>query len=188
MILRPSLAAKSQRPAFLAARSLYKGMEDKPPKQEIRPARFVEYKGEMVKLKQLAKDHGINPRTLTCRIDEQGMSLEEALVKPILQDHQRRKARPPKPGDKMLSTRQRIVETLMDTFFEDPREFERWVEEQKKRDYGKFYKDFIVPFLPKEVSPAMERGQQKAIITIEVNNTTTNPSPKTFIAGKVIDP
>jgi lambda repressor-like predicted transcriptional regulator len=160
-------------------------MDDNKPKRELMPPRYIEYKGESVRLKQLAIKHGIHPRTLAGRIDK-GWPIEKALTTPVVPVVPKAKAKT-KPDDGKQSTRTKIINKLMDSFFDDPTEFERWIAEEKKKNYGNFYKTYIMPFLPKDTSPAQDRPQEKAIIAIEFNTASGATPPSLAIDGKVID-
>lgn len=141
------------------------------------PPRLVKYRGETVPLKQLAKDHGMNARTLSSRL-ERGWSVEKALSEPV--QHGSTNKRGVIPVDKRgFGTRTKIINTLMETFFKNPKRFERWVEGEMDRDYGEFYKTFVMPFLPKDTNALLDKTQEKAVINIQFN-ANGKADPPTF--------
>lgn len=130
------------------------------------PARMIEYKGETVKLKALAKEHGINPRTLTTRLDRYGWSLDKSLTTPVKQLAKRKEKN--LPAIKQYGTRRKIINSLMETFYSNPKRFEKWIKEQMDDDYEKFYKTYVMPFLPKDQNTNLDKTE-KAIINIQFN-------------------
>ena len=54
----------------------------------------------------------------------------------------------------------------METFYDKPKAFEQWIQREKKKDMGLFYKTYIMPFLPKpekEGKVAQERVATKIV-------------------------
>ena len=126
--------------------------------------RMVEYRGKTVKLWELAKEHNINMRTVTTRIDRHGWGLEKALETPVKTI---KKYTPSEIEKRKYGTRTKIVNKLMETFYADPERFETWCKEKMDNDYEYFYKNYVVPFLPNRENTLLDKGQEKAIINIE---------------------
>jgi len=126
--------------------------------------RMVEYRGETVKLCDLAKEHNINMRTVTTRIDRHGWGIDKALETPVknIKTHT-----PSEIEKRRYGTRTKIVNKLMETFYSDPQRFETWCQKKMDDDYEYFYKTFVVPFLPNRENTLLDKGQEKAVINIE---------------------
>jgi len=147
-----------------------------------KPQRYIEYRGEQRKLSELAKQHGIDPRTLATRIDRYGWTIEKAVNEPVKNGGIRKviKGRKVPVESRSYGIRTQIVNRLMETFFNDPRQFEEWIQGEMKSDYGSFYKTYIMPFLPKDSNPLLDGGKEKATISVEFNIDGRPQSPPTI--------
>jgi len=145
-------------------------------------ARLVVWQGEERKLCDLAKEYNLNMRTITTRIDRHGWDLAKALETPAKQQ----KPTPPSViEERRFGTRTKIINNLMETFYAEPERFEQWCKDKMDEDYEKFYKQFVMPFLPKDQNRLLDRGNEKAVINIEFHG-GSNPQPP-MIQGEFVE-